>query len=287
MLKIGLSSYSLARAPEMDIVSALRFAAENGAEHMEIVPGSFAELKDMKAPGLVEKIVTTAKECNLELSSYTIGANFVQPDAAALNAEIERVKGEVEIAAKLGVTRMRHDCAWRPHEECSYANFEKDLEIFADACGQIADKAKPYGITTSIENHGFYVQASERVQRLVLKVNRDNFRTTMDVGNFLCVDEDPECAAMNNVGFASMVHFKDFHIRRAVSNPEGYIKTLHGRFIRGAITGDGDVNLAAIVKILKNAGYSGFLSIEYEGWDECKSACIRAIRNVKELVANN
>ena len=45
MLKIGLSSYSLARAPEMDIVSALRFAAENGAEHMEIVPGSFAELK--------------------------------------------------------------------------------------------------------------------------------------------------------------------------------------------------------------------------------------------------
>ena len=131
------------------------------------------------------------------------------------------------------------------------------------------------------------MQASERVQRLVLKVNRDNFRTTMDVGNFLCVDEDPECAAMNNVGFASMVHFKDFHIRRAVSNPEGYIKTLHGRFIRGAITGDGDVNLAAIVKILKNAGYSGFLSIEYEGWDECKSACIRAIRNVKELVANN
>ena len=148
MLKIGLSSYSLSRASEMDIVSALRFAAENGAEHMEIVPGSFAELKDMKAPGLVEKIVTTAKECNLELSSYTIGANFVQPDAAALNAEIERVKGEVEIAAKLGVTRMRHDCAWRPHEECSYANFEKELEIFADACGQIADKAKPYGITS-------------------------------------------------------------------------------------------------------------------------------------------
>ena len=57
---------------------------------------------------------------------------------------------------------------------------EKDLVIATDACGEIADYAKPYGITTSIENHGVHFQGSERVQRLVLAVNRDNFRTTME-----------------------------------------------------------------------------------------------------------
>ena len=284
MIKIGFTSYSFAAAlksGEMNISQAIQFAAGLGAEHMEISPGSFGDMTD----DMVGTIVKAARECKIDLSSYTIGANFVQPDAAAVAKEIERVKGQVEIAAKLGVTRMRHDCGWRPQPECTYENFNREVEIFADACGQIADKAKTYGIVTSIENHGFYVQGSERVQRVILAVNRDNFRTTLDVGNFLCVDEDPECAVLNNIGYASMIHFKDFHIRRNVTDPAGFIKTLHGRYIRGAVTGDGDVDLPTICKIIKNSGYDGYLSIEYEGREECKFACTRAIKNVRELMA--
>lgn len=286
MMKIGLSAYSLSRAikaGELDIFSAMDFAKEHGAEHIEIVPGSFGEM----TMELADKIVQKAKEIQLDLSSYTIGANFIQETPEAVQAEVERIKKEVEIAARLGVTRMRHDCAWRDQSQCGYANFVKDLPMLVDCCGQIADKAKPYGIVTSIENHGFYVQASERVLRIILEVNRDNFRTTMDVGNFLCADEDPEVAAMHNTPYASMVHFKDFHIRRSVPVQERYIKTPAGRFLRGAITGDGDVDLPAIVRILKANNYDGYLSIEYEGWDECKSSCIRALMNVRALVENN
>ncbi len=282
MIKIGFTSYSFAaalRSGDMKIDDAIRFAAGLGAVHMEISPGNFIEM----TPENIGLMVRTARECGMELSSYTIGANFVQPDAAALETEIRRVEKEVETAAQLGVTRMRHDCGWRPQPDCSYANFDRDLEIFADACGRIADKAETYGIVTSIENHGFYVQASERVQRVVLKVGRDNFRTTLDVGNFLCVDEDPECAVMNNLPFASMIHFKDFHIRRKVTDPAGFIRTLHGRYLRGAVTGDGDVDLLSICRLIRNAGYDGFLSIEYEGREECKFACTRAIKNVREL----
>ena len=284
MIKIGFTSYSFAaalRAKTMKIDDAIRFAAGIGAAHMEISPGNFLEM----SPENIDLMVRTAKECGIELSSYTIGANFVQPDAAAVENEIRRIGKEVETAAKLGVTRMRHDCGWRPQPECSYANFDRDLPVFADACGRIADKAKAYGIVTSIENHGFYVQASERVQRVVLAVNRDNFRTTLDVGNFLCVDEDPECAVMNNLPFASFLHFKDFHIRRHVTDPAGFIKTLHGRYLRGAVTGDGDVDLPSICRLIKESAYDGFLSIEYEGREECQFACTRAIKNVRELFA--
>ena len=283
MIKIGFTSYSFAQAlksGQMDIVEVIRFAAGLGARHMEISPSALFEMN----PENIAKIVAAAKETQISLSSYTIGANFVQPDAAALAKEIERVKKEVEIAAALGVTRMRHDCGWRPQPECTYENFNREVEIFADACGQIADNANTYGIVTSIENHGFYVQGSERVQRVILAVGRDNFRTTLDVGNFLCVDEDPECAVLNNIGFASMIHFKDFYIRRQVTDPAGFIRTLHGRYLRGSVTGDGDVDLPAICKIIKNSGYDGFLSIEYEGREECKAACTRAIKNVTELM---
>ena len=43
MLKVGLSSYSLSRAinkGEMDIFGAIRFVAERGGKHIEIVPGN-------------------------------------------------------------------------------------------------------------------------------------------------------------------------------------------------------------------------------------------------------
>lgn len=288
MLKVGLSSYSLSRAinnGEMDIFGAIRFTAEHGGKHIEIVPGSSYTVTGNDQ--LAADIVKAVKEAGMEISSYTIGANFLLPTAEEIRKEIDRVKKEVETAAKLGATRMRHDAGWRPAPETTYEQFEKDLVIVTDACGEIADYAKPYGITTSIENHGFHFQGSERVQRLILAVNRDNFRTTMDVGNFLCVDEDPEVATMNNIRYASMVHFKDFHIRRNPPCKDGYIPTTHGRFIRGAITGDGDVNLAGIVKIIKAANYDGFLSIEYEGWEECKSSCERAMKNVLALVENN
>ncbi len=285
MIKVGLSSYSLWQAisaGQMDIFGAIKFAAENGAQHIEIVPAGYTVNGD---DDLAKKIVAATKESGMEISSYTVGANFIQPTVEEYKQEIERVKTEVETAAKLGVTRMRHDAGSRPLPETTCENFEKDLPPVAEACGIVADFAARYGIVTSVENHGFHFQGSERVQRLVLAVNRPNFRTTLDVGNFLCVDEDPEVATMNNIKFTSMVHFKDFYIRRSVENAEGYIATPHGRYIRGAVTGDGDINLKAIVKIIKNAGYDGFLSIEYEGREECKSACIRALKNVFALVA--
>ena len=282
MIKIGFTSYSFSKAVNagtIDFLKSIELAAEYGAEHIEIAKDLSAEQK------LIEPIKATAKAQGLDLSSYTIGANFVQPDSEAVKKEVERVKGQIEIGAKLGVQRMRHDCGWRPIPEAGIEQFDKELPMFIDCCGELADYAAKYGITTSIENHGFYVQGSERVKRIVLGVNRANFRTTLDVGNFLCADEDPVSAAMNNISIASMIHFKDFHIKRsAPPMEEGYIKTFHGNYLRGALTGDGDVDLPRICKIINESGYEGYLSVEFEGWEDPLFACPRAIKNVKALM---
>ena len=185
MIKIGFTSYSFSKAVNagtIDYLKSIELAAEYGAEHIEIAKDLSAEQE------LIESVKATAKAQNLDLSSYTIGANFVQPDAEAVRKEVERIKGQIEIGAKLGVQRMRHDCGWRPIPEAGIDQFDKELPLFIDCCGELADYAAKYGITTSIENHGFYVQGSERVKRIVLGVNRANFRTTLDVGNFLCAD---------------------------------------------------------------------------------------------------
>ena len=76
------------------------------------------------------------------------------------------MKKQVDIANALGVKMMRHDVAWRDKENTSIVQFEDDLPKIVEACQQVADHAAQYGITTSIENHGFHVQGSDRVLRV-------------------------------------------------------------------------------------------------------------------------
>jgi inosose dehydratase len=281
-MKIGLSSYSLSAAiknGELDILSAIDWVAANGGEHVEISPFGFTLTDD---PVLTAAVVQRARDAGIALSSYTIGADLCKPDDAALRAEVERVKREVDVARSLGVARMRHDAAWLPPAECGIERFDRELARMADACREIADHAARFGITTSVENHGYFVQASDRVKRLVLAVDRPNFRTTLDVGNFICVDEDPVAGVRSNVGIASHVHVKDFHLKPFTADPgEGWNPSLFGNLWRGAILGHGDVDVRAAVKVIKEAGYDGCISVEFEGMEDCRLGSRIGMENLR------
>ena len=296
-MKIGFITYSFTaacRAGELDIFKMIDWIVEKGGEHLEISP-SPATVMLNGDPAMTDKVRDYAAKRGLPLSSYTVGANFLtvtdengvtrNKTAEERRAEIERVKTEVDVAARLGVHRMRHDVGYRAQADCTLANFEADLPLAVEACREIADYAAQFDIVTSTENHGYHFQGSERIGRLVAGVNRPNYRTTLDVGNFVCADEDPEIAVMNNLPIASMIHFKDFYLRKQVLCPDQWGMTRHGRYFRGAVTGCGDVDLPSIVKLIKASGYDGFLSIEYEGKEPNLAACEMALANVRKLFA--
>ncbi len=290
MITIGLSSYSMSRAindGRMDIFQVMDFIKANGGKHIEMVPcGKLSMYKDGKIDEeFIDKIVQYSQKIELPVSSYTIGANFALDSDEDVRKEIERIKVEIDVAAKLGVKRMRHDAGWS--NVATYSVYEKYLPKVVYAFQELADYAKPFGITTSLENHGYLFQGSERVQRVINAVARDNFRTTMDVGNFLCADECPVIAAQNNLPFASFIHFKDFYIRKNPACKDGYFRSMHGMWLKGAVTGEGDVDLVTITKLIKESDYDGFLSIEFEGSEDCVEACVRSLRNVNALFENN
>jgi sugar phosphate isomerase/epimerase len=281
-MKVGLSTYSLHQAfekGEMTLLDEIEWIAANGGEHVEIVPFEFKLEAD-----LADEAREKAKKIGIEISSYTLEANFIQPSEEEYRAEIERVKGEVDMGNRLGVKLMRHDAGWRDPGEATIANFLSDLPKIAAACREIADHAKQYGITTSVENHGYHVQHADRVAALVQAVDRPNYKTTLDVGNFLCVDEDPVVAVKKNIAFASMVHLKDFYHRPADQDPgEGWFQTASGNHLRGAIVGQGDLDMRRILKVVKSSGYDGYLSIEFEGLEECRMASKIGMDNARRL----
>ncbi|KKO52837.1 sugar phosphate isomerase/epimerase family protein [Paenibacillus sp. DMB20] len=282
-MKLGISSYSLFQAMHagrMTILDAIDWVAEIGGRHIEIVPGLGFDFN--ANPELENQIVEKAKSAGIDISNYAIGANFVTDTEEQYEAEIARVMSEVDRVHRLGAKLMRHDVASRP--DTSIARFNEDLEKVAAACRRIADHAKQYDITTSLENHGYYVQASDRVQSVIHAVDRPNFKTTLDVGNFLCVDENPVTAVKKNLPYASMVHIKDFYVRPSYRNPgEGWFTSAGGNYLRGAIAGHGDIDLYEILRIVKQSGYDGYLSIEYEGMEECTKGTKIAFDNVNRI----
>lgn len=281
-MKLGLSTYSLYQALNkgtMTIADVIDFTADHGGEHVEIVPLGYNLTEQ---PELIDLIIAKAAERGLEISNYAIGANFLVDNEEAYEQEIARVKKEVDIANRLGVKLMRHDVASSP--DVSIANFNANLDRLAAACREIAEYAAQYGITTSVENHGYFIQHSDRVQALIHAVNMPNFKTTLDIGNFLCADEQPLAGVKNNLPYASIVHIKDFYVRPAGQHPgDGFFKSTAGNYLRGAVAGQGDIPMRDVIKLIKSSGYDGYLSLEFEGVEDCEFGARVGLANVKRF----
>lgn len=286
-MKLGLSTYSLLpalKSGDMHVLDIPQWIKENGGEHMEIVPYGFTLVDE---PELADALRDRAAAAGIELSNYSMPANFVQDSEEEFLAEVERIQRHVDLLDRMGIRHMRHDVTafTLPPEKTTLRYFLDSLPLIVRGSQMIADYAAQFGIVTTIENHGFCVQLSDRVQRVLLEVNRPNFKTTLDIGNFLCVDESPLIGVMNNLPYASLIHVKDFYIRPFDEDPgEGrWFHTTHGNYLRGAIFGQGELDIRRIFKFIKQSGYNGYLTVEFEGMEECREASRISLSNARRL----
>lgn len=81
-----------------------------------------------------------------------------------------------------------------------------------------------------------------------------------------------------------MIHIKDFYMRPSYNDPgEGWFQTAGGNHLRSTITGHGDIDLKHILRIIKASGYDGFISVEFEGLEDCEFASRVSMNNVRNL----
>jgi sugar phosphate isomerase/epimerase len=292
-MKFGFSSYSFHQrlsTGAMSLFDVIDWIADSEGEHLELAavyPGPDAPVPNADSdPAYVDKVVEHAGNRGVTLSNLAIGASLIG-DEAEVAAEVERVKAHIDLAERLGIRLMRHDVVRHAGlDGDDTPAFEAAIPKIVKASKEIAQYAATKGVTTSLENHGFFVQSSDRVRRIVHAVDEPNFKTTLDIGNFLCVDEDPTAAVPANLPYAMIVHFKDFYVRPATRNPgEGWFRSRGGKYLRGAIVGNGDLDTWSVAKSIKDSGYDGFASIEFEGHEDCLIGCARGIANAKRIYA--
>lgn len=271
-MKIGVSSYSFSRLVHEKKLTELEVIAK--AKEMGFEAIEFAGLHvpaGESAEAYAGRVREACAKAGLPIASYTIGADFLRAGAEQWSAEAERLRGEIAIARALGVPVMRHDATGGfPAAHKGARGFDDALPCLVKGCRAVTEIAAEAGIRTTVENHGFFCQDSERVEKLVNGVNHANFGTLVDIGNFLCADEDPALAVGRVAPYVYHAHVKDFHVKPGSGpNPgAGWFRSRAGNYLRGAIVGHGEVPVAQCLALLKRAGYDGVVSLEFEGMED-------------------
>ncbi len=286
-MQIGVSSYSYSQS-KLDLFQIITKAKEMGFDVIEFA--GFPNLPEGEtALSFAPRVREACDEAGLKVANYTIWADFINGSNGDLKAEIERVKDEVRVAQILGAPGMRHDSTWGwPATKTGARGFDDALPILIEGCRVITEFAADLGIKTMVENHGYFCQDSERVEKLVNGVDHPNFGVLLDMGNFLVVDEDPTEAVGRLMPYTFHVHAKDFHVKSGnESSPgQGWFSSRGGNYLRGAIVGHGEVPIVQVLKIMKNAKYSGVLSIEFEGMEDPLKAIPIGLEDLKRYVAS-
>lgn len=290
-MKIAVSSYSFSQyinAGKMTQLDCVRKAAEMGfagIEFTELKPFSPCTVEDQKQ--YAARIREQAERCGIEIVAYTVGANLYRESEEECAKEIERLKGQLDVAAAMGARVFRHDvCSWGQKDGRMPA-FDNMLPIIAQNARAVSEYGQSLGIGTCSENHGYVAQDSDRVEKLYAAVNCDNYGLLVDVGNFACVDEDSIKAVSRLANYAVHVHAKDF-VKKPFGVPaaegEKCFSTRGCNKLVACAIGDGDIPVAQCIAILKRAGYDGYVSIEFEGAEDCMTAIARGRDNLRKYI---
>ncbi len=281
-MKYSVSSYSfsqLTNSGKKSEIELISLAKEMGFDGIE-----FAEIHTPEGKDKIEyakELKSEAEKCDINIVAYCIGADLLKGES-----ETARLKSEIDVCEALGAPLMRHDGASGYNKEVrSNRGFNNALPVIIDGYKTVTEYAKTKGIQTAIENHGFFCQDSFRVEAIINGVHDDNFGALVDIGNFLCADEDPAKAVGNVAPYAKHVHAKDFHVKNGSEfvPPDGFFMTRGGNFLRGAIIGHGDVPVLQCLRILKKSGYDGYVTVEFEGMEDCLNGIKCGLNTLKAI----
>ncbi len=285
-MKISVSSYSFSKylkEGKLTLTEAVAKAAELGFEGIEFtdLPGETAESRIK----LAQLLCGRARECGIEIPAYCVSANLYHENEAKNEAELVRIFEKVDEAEALGAPIMRHDVTWSEKIGGRCVSFERQLPIIAENVRRITEYAKEKGIRTCTENHGFVAQDSHRMERLIGAVDNDNYGLLVDIGNFACADEASIYAVSRLAPYAIHVHAKDFRITRFGEDAgEGGFLSRACNTLSGKAVGEGDIPVRQCIEILKRAGYDGYVSIEYEGSEDCIEGIKKGFDNLKKII---
>jgi len=274
--RIGVSTYSFwqfKRHEDLrDIGKCIDLAAAMGFDGVEILHVQMTDESNAAMQALKRRAFTLG----LDLMGFSTHQGFVSPDAEKRNENVAKTIRQIEMAYAMGIPTMRVNTGrWGTSKDFDELMKNRGIEPrlpgysdddgFAwciDCFGQCVKAAERCGVVLGLENHWGLGLTPEGVLRIVNAINSPWLRVTLDTGNFL---EDP-------------------YDRLEMLAPQTVLvqaKTYYG----GGVWYSLDLDYDRIARILAKHNYRGYVSLEFEGKDDPRSAVPRSLEMLRKALA--
>ena len=196
----------------------------------------------------------------VELPSIAIRTDLCRPDTRAQDREVAWLQHWVDVSSELGSSHIRVFGGHVPEGRSEDEAAKWVTEILKRAGDYAADK----GVVLGLENHGGITSRAERIIQIVQATDHPNVGINLDTGNFR---SDPYQQIEMCLPYAVNSQFK-VHLRDEQGNHE---------------PSDWD----RIVRMFADAGYRGYMALEYEAPEDPFTAVPRHLARLRELVENH
>jgi sugar phosphate isomerase/epimerase len=269
---IAVSTYSFWRFKDdskLSIEKCIEEAARMGFNGVEILHIQM----ENEDPGYLQRLKQLAFVNGLDLCGFSTHQGFLSPDEDVRKKNIDHTIHTIELAYALGIPTIRVNTGrWGTtksfDELMANRGIEPRLPGFTDDDGfqwvidsleKCVPAAERCGVTLGLENHWGLGLTPEGVLRIIRAIDSPWLRCTLDTGNFL---EDP-------------------YDRLKQLAPETVFvqaKTYHG----GGLWYSLDLDYRRIAEMLRRNNYRGYISLEFEGNEDWKTAIPKSLAMLRE-----
>lgn len=185
---------------------------------------------------------------------------------ATRNEAIDRHKKWVDAAAAMGCHSIRVNLNGSTEPEAWVANS-------TDGLGRLAEYAEGKNINVIVENHGGLSSNASLLARVMEQIGRSNCGTLPDFGNF--------CIRRNNPADWRAGCAEEYDRYKGVEELMPYAKAVSAKSHDFDADGnETNTDYVRMLQIVRDAGYTGFIGVEYEGQDLSEEAGILATRDL-------
>jgi sugar phosphate isomerase/epimerase len=255
----------LCRTGEMTLADWVELAAPLGLDGLEYYSG-FLELQDPRNWKGARALVESRR---MTIPMLCCSPDFTHPERAAREAEVEKERQWIRMAAELGASY----CRVLSGQRRPGVSREQGLDLVVECIEACLPEAARCGVTLTLENHykDDFWQYPEFAQKmdvfceLVDRVRDGRFGVNYDPSNAFLAGDDPLALLRRVKDRVVTMHASDRYLiegtleelRREETDSVGYAKRLrHGQIGRGLNDYD------AIFSELAGAGFDGWISIE-------------------------
>ncbi len=259
---------------QMDPYDFAKKSSELGFAGLEYVNQFYTkELKE--ANYSAEAMANFVQRCNDEAKKYGMKnvlimidgeGNLAVSDEKERNKAVEQHHKWVDAAAAMGCHAIRVNLAGSDLPEEWEANS-------VDGLTKLATYAKDKGINIIVENHGGLSSNGEMLADVMKTVNMPNCGALPDFGNF--------CIVRTTDGSGCEESYDKY---KGVTEMMPYAKAVSAKTHDFDNMGnETDIDYVKMLQIVKNANYTGFIGVEYEGsiMDE-----VEGIKATRDLLLN-